>query len=172
MATREELIAGYIAQEENADMKTLLQTVDVENLKNLENLDIRLALSLRGGYPSLLPDDTDFLALAIRQEVKIRELDTLKDEDFMNIVINNIKMTREIVYDLATIYGILGDEDKQNWIDIDGKLVQLTKSDIQALIVGGKNARQDIYFAFRGKVQKVLEASTIEEVETISWKQT
>ena len=169
MATREELIAGYIAQTEDEDMKTLLRTVDVNDLENIEP---RIALSLRGVFTTLLPDDMDFTSIDLHKDVRIKELEVARDKQFKSIVVNDIVMTREIIYDFATIYGLMNDKSKQSWIDVNGGVVQLTKSAVAKLILGGKDARQDIYFAFITKVQKVLDASTIEEVEAISWKQT
>jgi len=162
--TREELIVGYIAQTDDEDMKTLLKTIDVDDIDNIEP---RVALSLRGGYTTLLPDDTDFTSLDLHKSVRIKELEMAKDRQFDNIVVNDIVMTREIIYDLATIHGLMTDKSKQNWIDVNGGVVKLTKSAVAKLILGGKDARQDIYFSFRGKVQKVLEATTIEEVEKV-----
>jgi len=162
--TREELIVGYIAQTDDEDMKTLLKTIDVDDIDNIEP---RVALSLRGGYTTLLPDDTDFTSLDLHKSVRIKELEMAKDRQFDNIVVNDIVMTREIVYDFATIHGLMTDTSKQSWINVNGEVVELTKSDVVQLIVGGKNARQETYFSFRGKVQEVLGATTIEEVEKV-----
>lgn len=56
-----------------------------------------------------------------------------------------------------------------NWLDNDGNPVSMTRAEFQGLGIAIKNQRSLVYFKESQKYQEIAAASTIEQVNAITW---
>jgi hypothetical protein len=76
-------------------------------------------------------------------------LNQQRDKELKGFTIDNIFLNKEIIKDMAVKYTTLGDDEKAHWIDLDNKVVELTKAELGVLVKQGTDKVEAIYFKYR-----------------------
>ena len=83
------------------------------------------------------------------KEDKKFDLNKERNKELNNLVINNIKITEEILAKMSSKYQTTSFFWKVNWIDVDNNQIQMTKTQFWNLIKKWNDEIEKIYFKYR-----------------------